>query len=288
MACIYCPTGIDIIVANKIMRIVTQLNISGTEGAFGEDSHLNEDMQKGAKLARAGKIDAIRPSHLCADINDKGGAAKPLQAITEAKNPLEAFRSFTSKLQNLIVKTHPSTAAAAIDFIDRLTDIIVEAARKGVSWDDLTLFYRKMMEKVSIKSRLFASAAAITPAPTFDMEWLDERSLPRCELNQAVTEATIALGLRKAKHDNRNNDHGTGTSRSEQKPSGTKARAAGVAVGEAVPMPKDRKDAVRVQFRKDHPDGHVEKKKKDMPACWDFHHPQGCKRGDKCDFYHKP
>ena len=284
-------TGIDIIVANKIMRIVAQLNVSGTEGAFGENAHLTEEMQKASKLARAGKFDLIRPSHLGISPNDKGGASKPLQVIAEARNPLEAFRSFTTKLQSLIVKTHPSVAAQSIDFIERFTDVIVDAARKGVSWDDLTPFYRNIMEKITTKSRLFATAAAISPTPTFDMDWLDERSKQRCELNRAISDATIEAGLRKAKHDNRNsypsNKIGDADKGGEHKKNGDgNARAAGVVAGQAAPLPKDKNDDARVRFRKDNPDGHVARKKKTMPPCWDFHHPQGCKRGEKCDFFH--
>ena len=290
--------GIDIIVANKIMRIVAQLNITGAEGAFGEDTHLTDDMQKASKLARAGKFDLIRPSHLGVCATDKGGAGKPLQAIAEARNPLETFRSFMSKLQALIIKSHPSTAADAIDFLDRFTDVVVDAEKKGASWDEITPFYKRIMEKVTTRSRLFASAAAIAPSPEFNKEWLDERSRARCELNQVVTEAAIAAGLRKAQHESRGNHQNTGkyahlkddANRREPPTSGKdgSARATGVVAGAAVPLPKDKNDKARVDFRAKNPDGHVARKKKEMPPCWDYHHPQGCKRGDRCDFFHKP
>ena len=290
------PSGTDIVVANRIIRIVSQLNVTGTEGAFGEDASLNEEMRKAAKLARAGRIDEIRPSHLGICASDVGGPSKPLQAIAGASTPLEAFRAFMSKMLQVVLKQHPNAPAATMDFFNSLTDVIVMAVKEGASWDDVTPFYKKIMEKASTNARLFAAGTAISQAPTFEKSWLEERSRYRCELDKAVCEAKIASGAQRAKQEAINAMGGASSKQRNNQlrkddppgnPQIQRARAKGVATGDAVLMPKDQKDPARVSFKKDHPNGHVAKKKKEMPACWDFHHPQGCKRGEKCDFYHQ-
>ena len=65
------------------------------------------------------------------------------------------------------------------------------------------------------------------------------------------------------------------------------ARANGV---DAKGDPKFHKDSTASEkqiFKQEHPDGNV--KGRNMPACWDFHHPQGCARfnsQDGCRFFH--
>ena len=294
-----CGAGLDLQTVHNIARIIEQLNENNDQRAFPKAGVLSDEQRAAARHIRSGRLNMVRLADLgSAKVADRGGAAKPLAAFEHLSNPIGEFRQRVARLISMVSSAHPASATTADSFLNALADKITSAITQGASWDQVTPFYKEMMERASHSATRFLNGHGVAAGPRFALEWLSQESEVRTALENDIAAAisakaakeVLATALKgtinrkrdeKDEADRRRND--------PKKPKGAPpvARGAGVVAGPKVEMPADKKDPAREKFNKDHPQGMVAKKKKNMPACWAFWHGQGCARGEKCDFFHE-
>ena len=258
---------------------------------------------------RCGRFDKCRLFHL-ADLND-GNANRddPLKGLIVSDSPDADLRKSFGKMRRAITTATPEISVQAAVFIDKLEEMLTVALGKGVGHLHLGKFYRACMSKVSAPVLRYVGGDGRSSLARFDMAILDDASDARDDFKDAIYERARPSSV---DHDS---DDGQGPKPKKQrltkdnkrkfgevdkevdKESLQKAKAAlkkynaaagerakGVAKGAIVKMPKAN-SAEMEAFRKAHPPIEVPNCGT-RRVCWDFVHPQGCAREDKCFFAH--
>jgi hypothetical protein len=229
------------------------------------------------------------------NLTDNGTKAAPLKSFTGSKAG-EDFRAAMQFGSHALIILRPCDAADAVPFITAVADKVaplfgtlpLDAINKW--WIALTQHMSKGAEEFTVGDTSASSSAL------FDLAWINAPHPANADLNEAKLEAKAeALKKRKggkADEDdnptkrNKKDDKNKNKDKDNKGAGGDKAeRAAGIKAGNKVPPPakgvntgpdKDKWAA----FHDAHP------AIGDKSACWHFNHPQGCARGDKCQFHH--
>ena len=272
------------------------------------DYQPTEEMREVHKAIRAGKINNVRLLHVGKKGADNGTAALPFKTLKGQEHAAESvLQHCTAQLIETISFLRPGDSPQAMPFLNDLVKKVIKYHQRGVGWDDLGKYWASIMRRVSAPANSFHSATGGKSGANFNISWLSDHNEEMIELEDALD---AAREERKRPRDEPKN----GSPGSKKKPTGVKetqkekqerkkkeaddkrktaaangtvARAAGVAAGPATDKP-EKGHADWAAFKASHPGGKGANGKKDnMPACFDFHHGQGCSRGDGCAFHHR-
>jgi hypothetical protein len=298
----------DDTVVRKVCNVRAAL-LNRLTNAIFRDGVAPERASKEINKIRVGDIGSVKLLALC-DKEDDSTAADPLRAFARLGSKAgEAITTTLMRLVHVIQLAHPPRAADATPFIDELRINLIRAIDAGVPWTDISAYYRAVMLKVSTPARKFSLGQADGHSGVkFDVEWVTGESAAKTKLEQAIAKQVAYDAGKAGAREERANEEGgqPGATRSKRQlkkeeaaarkaakaqktaaqPNGVE-RAPGVdANASREPLPARGNKAAWDDFQKKHPpvkgaDG------KEKKVCWDFHHPQGCKRGSACLFAHK-
>ena len=255
----------------------------------------------------------MRLFHL-AKKEDNGTRAEPLKAlvpmsITEAQI---AVGNAFERLNHVVAVAHPTLAATAAPFLIEFKKIIVTAIVDGVKMATIGAWVASVFQKVSQPRRYYSFGEGGSSLVDFDIDLLkDDRSDERVELERATQDqrairaARSVSGKRPLPRDD-DDDKASKLLSNRQKKKAKKAseraaplaaaaaggdkvtHGAGVVIAAAnVPMPAANADLDKQgkldawkAFNDAHPSDGAKR------ACWNYWHPQGCKKGGACPFAH--
>lgn len=263
-----------------------------------DGSEPTEIFRKAIALARQGRFDKIRMGMLLDMTCDNGKKDTLLWELTKAQGgEANAIQQSFNNLVEILIVVHPQCGTTSVTFMHALSKRIAALRRDEVPWAAIGKWHLAIMRRLSLNSRHFFSAVpGYTFGVSFDLQLLKERTSELHELEQEQLKAVAAKAAREAgggggsKKENGKRTAPDDTDDKSDKPDKKKTKtaiAAGVTRGKAVPRPKPKADEWKDWTAKNEKGKSANGKHEDRPACWDYHHPQGCKEGDKCDFYHK-
>ena len=278
--------GLDPNFTSKLVAVRGALDMACEEAIKGSSTkELTQHFRKGVGLVRQGRFDKLRLGLLLDKQVDGSKQDTLIWEVTKESEPCEAILRASARLIEVVAVVHPQAGSTALTFFNALANKLVEQRKKGVDWGPIAKYHLGIMRRISTNPRnFFIAIPGAVFVVAFNVSLLSERSDELVELEEARLKA-IAGGTRKRDDDGKSG----GKPDKKQKTGGGQpnaVRAAGVAAGAAVPRPPP-KDAQWDTWKTQHPLGPSQSgKHQNRPACWDFHHPQGCKLGDKCDFHH--
>ena len=244
-----------------------------------------DQVKKQVTKLRAGRPDQVRFFALIG-VDDKGTANEPLKylrslEVTKAKL---AYKEAFNKVCRIIAYASPRDKISADEFFDHLGKLIDRMVSRGVGWQQIDRAVSAILRNVSARSRYHVSEDS-------DSAYDHSTFAPTSQLGQEISDL-IADGAQPP--GKRGRDPNDRDPKNPKKPKADGAetkvvRAKGVAAGDKVPVPDKDSQALK-DFVATHGTRNRPKKgggSKEMRPCWNFHHPQGCSFGDKCQYHHE-
>lgn len=313
--------GLDHALVRKIRDVRGALDKRVETACFGKTAEVAETQRVAVRRARVGNYSGLRWFHLIKK-TDNGTNADPLKGLKAfpAAARVGLMQSSLAQLLVIVPIATPVCAATASPFMQQLFKYECEALEAGVSVDTLSAFHALIMRKVTRSTKeYFTGYGGGDGLPKFDTAWITASSEERDEVEREWQQQR-AKQVYKQEHGsdkgkgkgkdkppnpgktgNKGNKNGKRKSgdaeeEEEEEVKATSAdlrlkltqvqRSSSIPAGPEVPKPlledgKLDKDAMRVWEQA----AGIEKQGTKWP-CWDFFHPQGCKRGAKCRFHH--
>ena len=285
--------GVNAGLVSKINRLRSKLERYAHQAITGDpDGDASPRKIKLYQTVRTGRLDKIKIMHLV-DMEDEGTPEHPFKTLKSKGDLSTALLSRAiAELISVIANTTPDDAATAIPFLNKLTSEITKWKGWGVSWDELGKYWAATMRRVTKHSRYFLTGTSDRSSAQYEISWLTQRTTERIALEEAQLS-----GRREGKKKMDNSpvkprpkkprgDEEEDKEKDKDKDKNKVRHAPGIKKGKAQSVP-GKGDKAWDDFNEKHPKAAREKDGAEYPACWDYWHGQGCKRGDKCSFHHR-
>lgn len=293
-------TGLDAILAQSIEHVRSAIEERIERVVLGGEI-ASPNQQKAFRLVRTGNFPELRLLHLL-NRDDGGSVSDPLKAMKVASFA-EDFVAVTDRISRVLTAALLPHAAEASTFFAEMRDELIAAVKAGVAMSVASEFYRATIAKACAPVRSF-QLGQHSRALVWDTELITGASKARSAFERELYKAHASQSRQ-----HRNNKHerpdkykkSDPDKRPKPSPDKTKpkdselsafnvaagARHSSISDGDAVAMPKGRQEwssGDGKAFRDAHPPRKTAKR--NIPQCWNFWHPQGCKNPANCDFSH--
>jgi hypothetical protein len=282
-----------------------------TEARILHGESASDRQLKAFRRARQGHLGSVVLGHLV-DEDDSSTKANPLSGLSSSPDTAHTKLLLRlNRLQIVLAFAAPRSASRSQPFISKLSERLGEYIQEGASTAELSAFYRKVMVQVCAPVERAHFSRSGLAEPDYDIKHITANSQYRRQIESdialrqqkkiAAEAAQAAASKRPLQPDNPNNPNGGAKKTKKQKKAekaaelakkatapGKVEHAAGVdKTASPVPLPAKSDKAAWDAFHAQHPGGTHPKTGKAAKSCFDFHHPQGCKRGENCLFFHE-
>ena len=313
-------SGCDPAVVRKVVGVRNALDRRIEAAVFDQNATVTDATRKAIRHIRTGRYDQLRLLALNG-MDDNGTSADPLRSLAKLEAQVAVayvVRAF-QMLGVVIGVATPHQYPAASTWILKFQKVVVDAIELGTPIKTISNWVGSVWHRVSRDCRLYSVGESAFNAAVFDMQFLEQLTDERRDLESAMQErrAEVAVDKKLAGKQlaGRPSPFKPPIVKQQQKGKGKKRKrglkppkgkqddaddddddddapehGAGVDVDQPkVPNPhanKELKSAKDKQvvwdaFNAAHP--RVQGAK---PHCWDWWHPQGCAKGAGCKFEH--